>query len=56
MDEKVWVGIDVGRHAHHAAAVDAFDDHEEVALHDGAILALPLASFRVRLVGKGAAS
>ena len=22
MDEKVWVGIDVGRHAHHAAAVD----------------------------------
>jgi predicted NBD/HSP70 family sugar kinase len=22
MVEKVWVGIDVGRHAHHAAAVD----------------------------------
>lgn len=22
MDETVWVGIDVGRHAHHAAAVD----------------------------------
>ena len=22
MDEKIWVGIDVGRHAHHAAAVD----------------------------------